>query len=91
MAPRRYCGPTAYAGIRRSDVGGQSLRVYDLRLAWTRWERLQRLRFAAVALNAAGVAAFIAREGVGDTLDGICPRGTAIESTFVRVLGPIVG
>jgi hypothetical protein len=80
-----------YAGIRRSRTGGESLRVYDLRLARARGERVLRLRFTAVALDSAGVAAFVAPEGVGDTLDGVYPRSSAIEPTFVRILGPVVG
>src|SRR4051794_5297234 len=79
-----------YAAIRRAHPGGQSLRVYDLRLAQTRGQRQLRIRFTAVALDTSGLAAFIAPEGIGDTLDGSYPLGTAIEPTFVRVLGPIV-
>src|SRR3954447_12013843 len=68
-----------YAAVRRSQAGGQSLRVYDLGLARARGERVLRLRFTAVALGSAGVAAFVAPEGIGDTLDGHYPIGTAID------------
>src|SRR5690242_19049684 len=53
-----------YAAVRRSEATGQSLRVYDLRFARTRGEKMRASQFTAVALDTAGVAAFIAPEGV---------------------------
>src|SRR3954452_24530908 len=79
-----------YAVVRRSERSGQSLRVYDLRAARMRGERAVRSQFTAVALDRTGVAAFVAPEGVGDTLDGVYPRDTAIDPAFVRVLGAVV-
>jgi hypothetical protein len=79
-----------YAAVRRGERSGQSLRVYDLRAARTRGERALRSQFTAVALDRAGVAAFVAPEGIGDTLGGVYTRGTAIDPAFVRVLGAVV-